>query len=128
LARTRSHQEVDGEHLFLALVDQSDSLIPQVLQKLGVPMPKLKADLEAELGRRHTVQGVSSSDAYLSQTLKRALDAATDSAAKLKDEYISTEHLLLGLIETASPSLKKILQGVSLKRDDVLKALMELRG
>src|SRR6516164_6359966 len=75
IAHGFSHQEVDGEHLLLALVSQSDSLIPELLEKIGVPVAKLRPDLEKELARRHKVQGTSSSDLYLSPNLKKALDA-----------------------------------------------------
>src|SRR5881394_239341 len=128
LAHRYSHQEMDGEHLLLALVEQPDNLIPNVLQKLGVALPSFKADLDKELSRRHKVQGASSADVFLGQSLKKALDAAAAEAGKLKDEYVSTEHLLLGLISEAGAPLKKILQTHGLRRDAVLKALMELRG
>src|SRR5438128_11489768 len=89
-----SHQEVDGEHLLLALVGQNESLIPELLQKVGASPDKLKADLERELARRHKVQGSGSTDLFLSNDLKKALDAAQAEAGKLKDDYVSTEHLL----------------------------------
>ncbi|PYK61212.1 MAG: hypothetical protein DME21_09745, partial [Verrucomicrobia bacterium] len=66
IAHRYSHQEIDGEHLLLALAQQSDSLIPELLQKLGVTAPKLKADLEKDLQRRHQVRGASSADVFLS--------------------------------------------------------------
>ena len=128
IAQGYSHQEVDGEHLMLALIGQAESLIPDLLQKIGVPPAKLKPDLEAELERRHKVQGASSADLFLSSTLKKALDAAQAEAGKLKDDYISTEHLLLGLIEAGDTSLKRIFQTHGLKRDQVLRALADLRG
>ncbi len=128
LAHRYSHQEMDGEHLLLALVDQADSLIPELLQKLGVAVPRLKQDLEHDLARRHKVQGTSSADVFLSPSLKKTLDAAATQAEKLKDEYISTEHLLLGLISEAGSTLQKIFQAHGLKQAEVLKALAELRG
>src|SRR5438874_11813423 len=128
IAHRCSHQEIDGEHLLLALAQQSDSLIPELLQKLGVAVPKLKADLEKELQRRHQVRGPSSADVFLSPSLKKCLDAAAIHAEKLKDEYISTEHLLLGLISEAGPTLRKVFQAHGLKQGEVLKALAELRG
>src|SRR5438270_5823156 len=90
IAHRYAHQELDGEHLLLALAQQSDSLIPELLKKLGVPVPKLKGDLEKELDRRHKVQGAGSADVFLSQSLKKSFDAATAQAEKLKDEYIGT--------------------------------------
>src|SRR5579859_2066812 len=126
LAREYSHQELDGEHLALALLSQTDSLIPDLLERIGVPVARLKPDLEAELARRHRVQGAG--DAYAGSDLRKALDAAQSEATKLKDDYVSTEHLLLGLVDSGGPSLKKIFAKHGLKRDAVLKALAELRG
>ena len=128
LAHGYSHQEIDGEHLLLALIEQPESLVPLVLQKLGVVLPALKGDLEKELTRRHKVQGTSSSDVYLGQNLKKALDAAEAEAKQLKDEFFSTEHLLLGLLAEGSESLKKLFKTHKLTRDAVLKALVDLRG
>jgi ATP-dependent Clp protease ATP-binding subunit ClpB len=107
---------------------QADSLIPDLLEKISVLPSKLKPELEHELARRHKVQGISSTDLFLSAQLKKVLDAAQTEAGKLKDEYISTEHLLLGLLDEGGPSLKKIFQAHGLKRDLVLKALADLRG
>jgi ATP-dependent Clp protease ATP-binding subunit ClpB len=126
LARERSHQELDCEHLLLALVQQPDSLVPELLEKLGVPAAKLTEDLTQELARRHKVQGAS--DVYAGQALKQALESAEAEARKLKDDYISTEHLLLGIVETAAGSLKKMLQSARLNREALMKALAELRG
>src|SRR5271170_1882836 len=126
IAREYSHQEIDGEHLALALINQTGSLIPDLLERIGVPVAKLKPDLEAELARRHKVQGAG--DAYAGADLRKALDAAQSVADKLKDEYVSTEHLLLGLIDGAGSSMKKIFAKHGLRRDAVLKALAELRG
>src|SRR5437899_3750030 len=128
IAQGYSHQEVDGEHLLLAMLGQAESLIPDLLQKVGVPPAKLRPQLESELGRRHKVQGASSADLFLSNHLKKALDAAQAEAGELKDEYISSEHLLLGLLDEGGPALKKIFQTQGLKRDQVLRALAELRG
>jgi ATP-dependent Clp protease ATP-binding subunit ClpB len=126
LAREHSHQELDCEHLLLALAQQPESLVPELLEKLGVPAAKLTADLNQELTRRHKVQG--GADIFAGQSLKKALDVAETEARKLKDDYVSTEHLLLGMVETAGGSLKKVLSSVGLNRDALMKALAELRG
>ena len=125
LAREYSHQEIDGEHLALVLISQTESLIPDLLERIGVPVARLKPDLEAELARRHKVQG---GEPYAGADLRKALDAAQSEATRLKDDYVSTEHLLLGLIDSAGSALKKIFAKHGLKRDAVLKALAELRG
>ncbi len=126
VAHDYSHQEMDCEHLLLAMLDQSDSLIPELLEKIGVPPTKLKPDLEAELARRHKVQG--SGEVFAGQHLRRTLEAAQTEARRLKDDYVSTEHLLLGLLGEAGTALRQIFKTHGLKRDTVLKALAELRG
>jgi ATP-dependent Clp protease ATP-binding subunit ClpB len=128
IAHSHGHQELDGEHLMLALITQADSLVPELLEKLGVPPSRLQPALEKDLQRRHKVQGTSSADVYPGNSLKKSLDAAEAEAAKLKDDYISTEHLLLGLMEAGGPTLKTLLTSRGLRRDAVLKALAELRG
>ncbi len=128
VAQKHSHQEIDGEHLTLALLEQPEGLIQPLLQKLGVPATALAADIEKELTRRSKVHGSTSTDAFLGSALKQTLDAAQAEAAKLRDDYTSTEHLLLGLLAHGGTALKKIFQTHGLKRDDVLKALVELRG
>src|SRR5580658_8249191 len=125
IARSFSHQEMDGEHLMLALIAQTDSLIPDLLERVGLPVDRLRPDLEAELQRRHKVQG---GEVFMGSTLKKVLDAAQSEATKLKDDYVSTEHLLLGLLDAGDSSLKKIFQKHGLKRDAVLRVLAELRG
>src|ERR1041385_84556 len=128
IAHEHSHQQVDCEHLLLALIGQTESLVPELLEKIGVSVAKLQPEVERELARRHKVQGTSSSDLFLSNELKKALDAAQAEAGKLKDDYLSTEHLLLGVLDAGGATLKKILQAHGLKRDLVLKGLAELRG
>ncbi len=126
IAQEHSHQEIDGEHLLAALLQQEDGLIQPLLQKLGVAIPALSAELEQALQRRVKVQG--GAEPFLGASLKKALDAAEAQAAKLKDDYVSTEHMLLGLLAQGGAPLKKIFQSAGIKSDDVLKALAELRG
>src|SRR5881296_435167 len=128
IAGRYSHQEIDCEHLLLALLEQPEGLIGPLLQKLGTPPAALAGEIEQELARRPKVQGTASADTFLSQSLKKALDAAQAEATKLRDEYTSTEHLLLGVMAHGGASLKKIFQTHGLKPDAVLKALAELRG
>ena len=128
IAQRHSHQEIDGEHLMLALLDQPEGLIQPLLQKLGVPSPSLGSEIESELSRRAKVQGATTADTFLGAAFKKTLDGAQAEAGKLKDDFTSTEHLLLALIEQGGPALKKMFQRHGLKRDQVLKALVELRG
>jgi len=128
VAHKYSHQQIDGEHLMLALLEQTEGLIHPLLQKLGAAPQALAGDLDRELARRAKVQGTTSQDTFLSTDLKKILDAAQAEAGKLKDDYTSTEHLLLGLSEQGDSALKKIFQKHGLRRENILKALVELRG
>ncbi len=127
IAQRFSHQEIDGEHLLLALLDQTEGLVHPLLQKLGVPAARLTSDVEEELDRRPKVTG-GGAETYLSPTLRKVLDAAQAEAGKLHDEYTSTEHLLLGLLEQGGSAVKKLFQKYGVRRDATLKALVELRG
>jgi ATP-dependent Clp protease ATP-binding subunit ClpB len=126
IAQEHSHQALDGEHLMLALLRQSEGLIQPLLQKLGVQPAAIGGELESELTRRAKVQG--GSEPYLTNEMRKALTAAEKEAQKLKDDYVSTEHLLLGLIDEGGTSLKRIFSTHKLTRDEVLRALAELRG
>jgi len=126
IAQELEHQQLDGEHLALALIRQNEGLIPQLLQKVGVALPRFGADLQAELGRRAKIGGAT--QVYPSQDFQHVVAAAAKESAKLKDDFTSTEHLLLGLIEKGGPSLKKIFGANGLSRDAVMKALVEVRG
>jgi ATP-dependent Clp protease ATP-binding subunit ClpB len=111
------HPEVDCEHLLSALIQQPEGLVRPLLEKLGLAPDAILQKLDEELNRRPQVHGAA--EAYLSKSLRQALDAAQSHADKLKDQYVSTEHFLLGLAEQ-----KKI----AAKVPEILKALREVRG
>ncbi len=126
LAQENGHQAFDGEHLLLALLRQSEGLIQPLLQKLGVPPARVEQDLQTELARRAKVQG--GGEAYPTPEFRKTLEAAEKEAHKLKDDFVSTEHLLLGLLDEGGASLKKIFSTHKVSRAEVLKALADLRG
>ena len=128
LAYQHSQQQVDGEHLALALAQQHDSIIPTLLQSTGVDLAKLQTDLEAGIARLAKVAGTSSADLYLSPELKQALDAAQAEATKLSDEFVSTEHLLLGLLAKGGTALIRAFHQNNIRRDTLLEALEKVRG
>ncbi|MSU04893.1 MAG: ATP-dependent chaperone ClpB [Pedosphaera sp.] len=128
IALDKSHQELDGEHLLLALLQQEDGLVKPLLQRLGVNLSALQTDFESEFLRRNKVSGAGASDVFLSSAIKKTLDSARAEARKLKDDFISTEHLLLGLIEEGGSALQKVFKAHSITRSTVLKVLVELRG
>ena len=127
LARERSHQELDGPHLALALTQQAGTIVPNLLQRAGVDLASWESDLNTELDRRAQVEGVSSSDVFLSRDLKQALDRAEQEAKALADDYLSAEHLLLGLLECGAV-LKKLFQRQGVARAVLLEKMSEVRG
>ncbi|HTJ39428.1 MAG TPA: ATP-dependent chaperone ClpB [Dactylosporangium sp.] len=129
---TRSGQpEVDGEHLLLALVDQPDGVATRLLSGCGVEIGVLRAELQADLNRRPSVTGPGAPPGQVSvtQRLARLLDAAEREAARLKDEYVSVEHLLLALVdEGSSTAAGRRLQSAGLNRERLLGELTNVRG
>ena len=95
------HTEIDGEHLLLALIDQPEGLIPRLMLAADADPNRLREELEAELNRRPRVSGPGAEpgQVYVTQRLSRLLEAAKREADRLKDEYVSVEHLLIALIE-----------------------------
>jgi len=125
------HTEVDGEHLLLALLDQADGITPRLLAQAGADPDRLKAALEAELLRRPRVSGpgVAPGQISVTQRLSRVLDAAEQEAARLKDEYVSVEHLLIALLqEGQATAAGRLLSQEGLARDNFLQALTKIRG
>ncbi|HEX3551605.1 MAG TPA: ATP-dependent chaperone ClpB [Thermoanaerobaculia bacterium] len=125
------HQEVDGEHLLLTLLEQPEGLVPRLLARMEVPTEALKAEVERELSRRPKVSGpgAEAGKIYLTQRLQQIMLRAEDEAKRLKDEYVSVEHLLLAMIEEGSASpVGRILAGFRLTRDAFLAVLTAVRG
>lgn len=125
-----SHQQVDQEHLLYALSYQRDGLIPQLLVKMGVDGEgfgsALKERLEA--APRVTGPGREADRVYVTQDLDRALNEAEKIAGNLKDEYISVEHLFLGLVEKPSKSVKELFARFAIDKNRFLTALNAVRG
>ncbi|CAM3290517.1 ATP-dependent chaperone ClpB [Mycobacterium intermedium] len=131
IATRMGHTEVDGEHLLMALIDQPEGLIPRLLSQADVEVETLGADLERELNRRPKVSGPGAAPGQVSVTrrLANVLDAAEREAKRLKDEYVSVEHLLIALAEEGSASAAgRILASHNVTRDSFLTALTKVRG
>ncbi|MGW2030687.1 ATP-dependent chaperone ClpB [Streptomyces sp. NPDC001761] len=125
------HTEVDGEHLLLALLDQEDGLIPRLLRQAGTEPDELRAAVREELSRRPKVTGPGAApgQVFVTQRLSRLLDAAEREAKRLKDEYVSVEHLLLALAEEGSATAAgRLLKQHGVTRDSFLSALTQVRG
>jgi ATP-dependent Clp protease ATP-binding subunit ClpB len=125
------HPEVDGEHLLLALLDQQDGIVPRLLAQAGADPDRLRTALEAELARRPRVSGpgVAPGQVQVTQRLARLLDNAKQEADRLKDEYVSVEHLVMALLEEgAQTGAGRLLNAEGLTRDGFLQALTRIRG
>ncbi|MBU4199221.1 MAG: ATP-dependent chaperone ClpB [Verrucomicrobia bacterium] len=134
-AQTRAlrygHQEVDGEHILAALLEQTDGLAPRLLERMGVSVPELKTRLEQELERRHRVSGggTEAGKVYVTQRLNRLLIKAGDEAKRLKDDYISVEHVMLALIdEDGATPAGRLLKELGITHAKFLEALTVVRG
>ncbi len=125
------HSQVDTEHLLLALVEQQGGVIPQILEKLGVDVEAVKQRLEAILRSAPRTAGFGSTMAgqmFITPRLKRVVDVANEEANRLKDDYISTEHLFLAIIgERGSPS-SRLLEEMGITRERVMDAIEQVRG
>jgi ATP-dependent Clp protease ATP-binding subunit ClpB len=125
------HSEVDGEHLLLALLDQAEGLVPRLLETAGADPGRLHDAIEGDLKRRPGVSGpgVSPGEVRVTQRFSRILDAAEREANRLKDEYVSVEHLVLALIdEGPETAAGRRLAEEGLTRQKFLEALTKLRG
>ncbi|GAC51062.1 ATP-dependent chaperone ClpB [Gordonia sp. w5E2] len=131
LATRMGHTEVDGEHLLLALVDQQDGLVPRLLEQAGANVDALRSDLERELSRRPKVSGPGATpgQVMITQRLAKLLDAAEREAKRLKDSYVSVEHLVMALSEEGSTSAAgRVLTSHGVTREAFLTALTTVRG
>ncbi|HXO66824.1 MAG TPA: Clp protease N-terminal domain-containing protein, partial [Candidatus Dormibacteraeota bacterium] len=126
LAESMQQQAIEPEHLLLALLDQPDSLVRPVLQKLEARPDDIAARLREELEKKPKVTGAAER-AFVSNELKKVADEAWSEMQRLKDEYVSTEHLLLALVAGSSRAAE-ILKQAGVSHDDVYKALEGLRG
>ncbi len=131
IATRQQHQTVDVEHVALALLEQEGGLVPRLFEKAKVAPDLLKAKIEDELNRLPRVSGdaASAQGLYVTQRLNKLLVKAQDEAKRLKDEYVSVEHLVLAMFdESSSTPIGKILKSLNVRRDEFLKALTEVRG
>ncbi|HVS53264.1 MAG TPA: ATP-dependent chaperone ClpB [Opitutaceae bacterium] len=130
IARRLSNNEVDTWHLLAALLAQENGIVPGLLDKLSITPNAVQLAVERELERLPKVSGaVDVSKIYVTQAVNEVLTRAEEEAGKLKDDYVSVEHLFLGLIDVGKPdALKKLFKSFGLERAKVLAALKDVRG
>jgi len=131
LAVERGHQAVDAEHLLLALVTQADGLVPRLLAKLDRPADVVEKELQRELDKRPSVSGpgTTAGNIAVTQPLRQTLVDAEKQAGRLKDQYVSVEHVVLALLQNPDATAAgRVLQGLGITRDAWLQAMTQVRG
>ena len=117
LAIKLDHQQVDGEHLHMAFLEQEDGLIPKLLQLCGVDTEKMKNDLNHELDKLPRVYGTNVSQVYASRRFNQILLKAEDEAKSFKDEFVSVEHIYLVMISERNTPSSKLFTKYDLDRE-----------
>ncbi|MBD9107569.1 MAG: ATP-dependent chaperone ClpB [Ruminococcaceae bacterium] len=128
MASARQNQQIEQEHLLLALLEQQEGLIPQLMQKAGVEPAALRQKLTAAVERLPQVSGSGAGQMYLSRDLEQALNEAEKIAREMHDEYTSVEHLMLGLFEKADDTLRSLFREAGLTKEKFMAALRQVRG
>ena len=129
LARSNNHQQMEQVHLLLALLQQDGGLIPQLLRKMGVTVESLNAAAMQELKKIPGVTGSREADKfYITADVDATFTAAENQAKAMKDEFVSVEHLFLGLLETAQDAVADLFRTYNIRKEDCLKALQAVRG
>jgi len=128
LALKLDNQQVDVEHLHLALLEQEDGLIPKLLEIIGVNTSKLKQELEQELDRLPKVYGTNVEQVYATRRLNQVLIKAEDEAKKFNDEFISVEHVYLVIVNEKNSPSAQLLAKHGVDREKLLSALSRVRG
>jgi ATP-dependent Clp protease ATP-binding subunit ClpB len=127
VASERNHQEVTPEHVLAALLGEAEGVVPALLRKLGIEPDELAAEVQTALGAQPQVRGATA-DVYVGRRLKEYLEEATRQSLEFKDEYVSSEHLLLALVSKDFGAASQVLKAGGVTRDRLLQALTEVRG
>ncbi|MER7817366.1 ATP-dependent chaperone ClpB [Streptomyces sp. NPDC096153] len=131
IAARLDQTEVDGEHLLLALIDQPEGLVPRLLDRADVDTQALRQAVTESLARRPRVTGPGAQpgQVFITQRLAQALDTAEQEAKRLKDEYVSVEHLVLALVDEGSRTAAgRLLKEFGVTKESFLDALTSIRG
>ncbi|MBQ9565821.1 MAG: type VI secretion system ATPase TssH, partial [Synergistaceae bacterium] len=130
IAAGYNHQQVDVEHVLLALLRDMEGLIPRLLKRMEVEPTTLEKQVEAEVAKmpRVTGGGAEPGKVYVTNRLNRLLADAEERAKRLKDEYVSVEHLFLAMLGETNTNLGRILGRLNVTEDKFLKTLTEVRG
>ncbi len=124
------HNQVDTEHMLLALLEQPDGVIPQMLEKMGVDLQAIKARLDEVLraSPKAAIYGGGAGQVFITPRVKRVVDIANEEANRLKDDYISTEHLFLAILSERRTAVARILAEAGITKERVVDVIAEIRG
>ncbi|MGD9319002.1 MAG: ATP-dependent chaperone ClpB [Desulfobacteraceae bacterium] len=128
LAERFGHQQIEPEHILRALMEQREGIIASILGKIGVDQQQVIEQLDVALEKIPKVSGAGYGQVYISPRSKAVLDRAFEEAEKMKDEYVSLEHILLAIADEKEGEAARILSASGITRDTVLKALVDIRG
>jgi ATP-dependent Clp protease ATP-binding subunit ClpB len=128
LAERFNHQQIEPEHLVIAILEQTEGVIPSLLGKIGVDQRQLMESFEAALEKTPRVSGSGVGQAYISTRSKAVLDKAFTEAEQMKDEFVSLEHILLAVTGEKEGEAERLLVVAGITRDTILKALVGIRG
>src|ERR1700722_10513874 len=126
IAEKNGQQQLEPVHLLSALIAQRDGVVPPLLSRLGIRPEALSGELDKLMARLPKVSGVSQQ--YLSDATNKILEAAFAEAEKFKDEYVSTEHILLAIASATSDPAGQLLTRMGASHDAILQALASVRG
>src|SRR5688500_2027453 len=128
MAEGMNHSQIEAIHLLAALVEQRDGVVPQILNRIGVNGGTLEHVIQAELKKLTRAFG-KTTQTNVSRELTNVVRAAEREASQMNDEFVSTEHLFLALVDTAGQIRSLgVLKSAGVSRDDVLRALTGIRG
>jgi ATP-dependent Clp protease ATP-binding subunit ClpC len=124
------HNQVDTEHMLLALLEQPDGVIPQMLEKMGVDLQAIKSRLDEVLraSPKAAIYGGGAGQVFITPRVKRVVDIANEEANRLKDDYISTEHLFLAILSERRTAVARILAEAGITKERVVDVITEIRG
>ncbi|MBW1741301.1 MAG: ATP-dependent chaperone ClpB [Deltaproteobacteria bacterium] len=128
LAGQMGHQQIEPEHLLKVMLEQPEGIARSILQKLGASSETVLRDVSAALEKKPKVSGTGMGEIYISPTTKKVLDGAFAEAAKMKDEYVSIEHILVALTDEKETDAARILASAGVTREAILKVLVDIRG
>jgi len=128
LANSYGHQAIEPEHLLVSFLRQEEGIVGAVLEKLGAKPNQIEKALVSFLERQPRIEGSATSQIYMSARLNKIFDKALTEAARLKDEYVSAEHVLIAVTEEKTGEAAKILRQAGVTRDSIFKVLVEIRG